>query len=199
MIAQTNKTVLFDEINPEKYNILTLIGETRNLESLSDEKVQEINAALSVDSFDAFLGKFAPTVYSYFDAAGQRVLYTLKKPDLPDHCITAIPITQDNDFLKMLTTLMNAKRAQGTVNVDFKFENLLDLISPRKVLEDIKQTRQEIQYTYEQYEALEEEDPKKLDIADKLNELFEEASANYNNVLAMLPLAIEDAKTRLLL
>ena len=29
--------------------------------------------------------------------------------------------------------------------------------------------------------------------------LFEEASVNYNNVLAMLPLAIEDIKTRLLL
>ncbi|MDR1245689.1 MAG: transcriptional regulator [Clostridiales Family XIII bacterium] len=199
IIEQTNKTVLFDEINPEKYNILTLIGETRNVESLSDEKVQEINAALCVSSFDEFLYKFSPTVYSYFDAAGQRVLYTLKKPDLPENFVTEIPITEGNDFLKMLTTLMSAKRAQGTVNVDFKFENLLDLISPGKVIEDIKQTRQEIHYTYDQYETLEEDDPKKLDVGDKLNKLFEEASANYNNALAMLPLAIEDAKTRLLL
>lgn len=36
-------------------------------------------------------------------------------------------------------------------------------------------------------------------MGDKLNELFEEASNNYNNVMAMLPLAIEDIKTRLLL
>ena len=34
---------------------------------------------------------------------------------------------------------------------------------------------------------------------DKLNVMFEEASENYNNIMAMLPLAIEDIKTRLLL
>ena len=41
--------------------------------------------------------------------------------------------------------------------------------------------------------------PKRLDLGDKLNYQFEQASQNYNNVLAMLPLAIEDIKTRLLL
>ena len=40
---------------------------------------------------------------------------------------------------------------------------------------------------------------KRLDLGDKLNYQFEQASQNYNNVLAMLPLAIEDIKTRLLL
>ena len=39
---------------------------------------------------------------------------------------------------------------------------------------------------------LEEGDPQKLDVGDKLNLLFEDASTNYNNVMAMLPLAIED-------
>lgn len=66
-------------------------------------------------------------------------------------------------------------------------------------MDDIKQTRKEIQYTYSQYEALDDEDPSKLDLGDKLNVMFEEASSNYNNIMAMLPLAIEDIKTRLLL
>ena len=42
-------------------------------------------------------------------------------------------------------------------------------------------------------------DPSKFDLGDKLNLLFEDASKNYNNIMAMLPLAIEDIKTRLLL
>ena len=42
-------------------------------------------------------------------------------------------------------------------------------------------------------------DPKRLELGDVLNYQFEQASLNYNNVLAMLPLAIEDSKTRLLL
>ena len=99
----------------------------------------------------------------------------------------------------MLFTLIDTKRAQGIANVDFKFENLLDMISPKKVMEDIKQTRKEIQYTYGKYDSLDDEDPLKLDLGDKLNDMFEEASQNYNNIMAMLPLAIEDIKTRLLL
>jgi len=83
--------------------------------------------------------------------------------------------------------------------VDFKFENILELLSPKKVIEDIKQTRKEIAYIYNKYEELDEENPQKFELGDRLNEKFEEASHNYSNVLGMLPLAIEDIKTRLLL
>lgn len=127
-------------------------------------------------------------------------MYTLKKlENFPSELITEISINKSNDFLKMLFTLIDTKIAQGIANVDFKFENLLDMISPKKVMDDIKQTRKEIQYTYSQYEDLDDEDPSKLNLGDKLNVMFEEASSNYNNIMAMLPLAIEDIKTRLLL
>ena len=86
----------------------------------------------------------------------------------------------------MLFTLIDTRKAQGLINVDFKFENVLDMISPKKVMNDIKQVRKEIHYLYDKYEELEDEDPKKLDIGDKLNYKFEEASKNYNNVMAML-------------
>lgn len=85
------------------------------------------------------------------------------------------------------------------MNVEFRFSQVLDMISPRKIMEDIRQVRREIQYTYGKYMELDEEDPKRLDVGDQLNYQFERASQNYNNVLAMLPLAIEDIKTRLLL
>lgn len=199
-IEQTNRTILFEEFNPEKLDLITMIGDTKGLESLSDEKIKEINESLLVKSFDEFLDKFSPVIYSFYNAANQKVLYTLKKPEnIPENCITEILITKQNDFLKMLLTLIDAKSAQGTPNVDFKFENLLDMISPKKVMDDIRQSRKEIHYLFNQYEAIDEGDPKKLDIGDKLNYMFEEASQNYNNVMAMLPLAIEDIKTRLLL
>ncbi|MBU3108010.1 transcriptional regulator [Clostridium gasigenes] len=200
VIQQTNRTILFEEINPEKLDLISVIGDTKGLNSLNDDKVKEINDYFLVNSFDEFLEKFAPVVYSFFNAANQKVMYTLKKPEgISDELVTEIPINQSNDFLKMLFTLIDTKRAQGIANVDFKFENLLDMISPKKVMDDIKQTRKEIQYTYSKYEALEDEDPSKLDLGDKLNIMFEEASSNYNNIMAMLPLAIEDIKTRLLL
>ena len=200
VITQTNRTMLFEEINPEKLNLLTLVGDAKDVESLDDAKIKEIHEALLVRSFDEFLNKFEPVVYSYFNAANQSVAYTLEKLEgIPEEYISEIPLNQQNDFLNMLFTLMDTKRAQGIINVDFKFEKILDMISPKKIMRDIKQVRKEIHYLYGEYEKLDDEDPKKLDLGDKLNYKFEEASQNYNNVMAMLPLAIEDIKTRLLL
>lgn len=200
IIKQTNRTMLFEEINPQQPDLLTLVGDVRGVDSLSDEKIKEINEALLVKSFDEFITKFEPVVYSFFDANSQKIIYTLEKPEnIPEEMLSPIWLNRQNDFLRMLMSLVEAKRSQSVINVDFQFDKLTDMISPKKVMEDIKQNRKELQYTYKAYAQLEEGDPYKLDLADKLNVMFEEASTNYNNVLAMLPLAIEDIKTRLLL
>jgi len=200
IISQTNRTLLLEEINPEKLDLLTMIGDVKGIDSLSDDKIKEINQALECRSYEEFQEKFAPCIYSFYDANTQSIRYTLKKPEnIPDNMLTEIPLNQQNDFLKMLFSLMESKKSQGVLNVDFGFENLLEMISPKKVMDDIRQVRKEIRYNYQKYAALDEGDPAKLDVGDKLNALFEEASDNYNNVLAMLPLAIEDIKTRLLL
>lgn len=200
IISQTNRTLLLEEFNPEKLDLLTMIGDVKGIDSLSDDKIKEINDVLLCRSYEEFQEKFAPCIYSFFDANTQTVRYTLKKPEnIPENMLTEIPLNQQNDFLKMLFSLMESKKSQGVLNVDFGFERLLDMISPRKVMEDIRQVRKEIRYNYGKYAALEEGDPARLDVGDKLNMLFEQASDNYNNVLAMLPLAIEDIKTRLLL
>ena len=199
-INQTNRTILFEEVNPEKMDLITLIDDAREMDSLDDERILEINKHLLVSSFDEFLAKFEPKVYSYYNAETQSIKYILKKPEgIPEELITEIKIDNGNTFFKMLNTLIEARKSQGNKNVDFKFENILELISPKKVIEDIKQTRKEIAYVYNKYEELDDENPKKLELGDKLNEKFEEASKNYSNVLGMLPLAIEDIKTRLLI
>ena len=41
----------------------------------------------------------------------------------------------------MLNILIETCNSQGNKNVDFKFENILELISPKKVIEDIKQIK----------------------------------------------------------
>ncbi len=199
-INQTNRTILFEEINSEKLDLLTLIDEIGSFESLEDEKIKEINNHLLVKSFDEFLEKFEPKIYSYYDANSKNIMYLLEKPEgIPQEFITEISIDKGNTFFKMLNTLIDSRKSQGNKNVDFKFENILELISPKKVMEDIKQIRKEIAYTFSKYEELDDNNPKKLELGDKLNQKFEEASYNYNNVLGMLPLAIEDIKTRLLI
>ena len=55
VIKQTNRTMLMEVINPEKLDFLTLVGDVRGMESLSDDKIKEINDHLLVRSFDEFL------------------------------------------------------------------------------------------------------------------------------------------------
>ena len=43
VITQTNRTMLFEEINPEKLNLLTMIGDAKDLESLDDDTIKEIH------------------------------------------------------------------------------------------------------------------------------------------------------------
>lgn len=199
-ISQTNRTILFEEINPEKMDLVTLIDDSREMDSLDDEKIIEISRHLLVGSFDEFLQKFEPKVYSYYDVTTQSIKYILKKPEgISEDFITEIRIDNGNTFFKMLNTLIDARKSQGNRNVDFKFENILELISPKKVIEDIKQTRKEIAHIFNKYEKLDDDNPKKLELGDRLNMKFEEASQNYSNILGMLPLAIEDIKTRLLI
>ncbi len=200
VVKQTNRTMLLESINPQKPDFLTLVGDVRGMESLSDDKIKEINDYLLVRSFDELLEKFEPVVYCYYNANNQKVIYQLDRPEsVPDELLTEIPLNRQNEFMGMLMSMIDTRRSEGSINVDFKFENLTDMISPGKVMDAIRQNRKELQYTYGEYEKLDEGDPKKLDLADRLNVMFEEASANYNNVMAMLPLAIEDTKTRLLL
>jgi hypothetical protein len=199
-IPQTSRTLALDEFNPQMPDLLTEIGDSRSIDSLDDEIVRRINDRLLCRSFPEFMRKMKPTVYSFFDANGGSVRYTLKKPEsLPDNLITEIPLSEQNDVLKMLMTMIDAKRKQGTKNVDFGFESLLELISPKKVLDDIRQVRKELQSNYTEYLALPEGDPKREEYGAKLNKLFEDARANYANTMALLPLAIEDSEQRLLL
>lgn len=80
-ITQTNRTILFAEINPERLNLLTLVGDVRGKSSLDDDKIKEINEELLVSSFEEFLEKFTPVVYSWCDAATGTIQYSLTTPD----------------------------------------------------------------------------------------------------------------------
>lgn len=200
IISQTNRTLLLDVINPDVPDLLTLVGDVKGVDSLDDDTMKEINQYLECRSYEEVERKFKPVVWSFFDANSQSVKYTLEKPEnLPESMLTPVYLNDFENFQKMILSVMQSRKSQGLLNVEFGFEKMLEMISPKKVMDDIKQVRKEIQYNYKKFTELEDGDPQKLDMGDKLNLLFEDASKNYNNIMAMLPLAIEDIKTRLLL
>ena len=50
-----------------------MIGDVRGVDSLSDDKIKEINEALLCRSYEEFQEKFAPCIYS-FSPRSRRVL-----------------------------------------------------------------------------------------------------------------------------
>lgn len=82
IINQTNRTLLLDMINPDKMDLLTLVGDVKGLDSLSDDQMREINQHLECHSYEEMERKFEPTVWSFFDAGAQSVKYTLERPEI---------------------------------------------------------------------------------------------------------------------
>ena len=117
IIEQTNRTILFDVINPEVFDMFNIMSDVdENSKSLSDEKVAEINNALLVNNFDEFLRKFKPTIYSYFDQE-RGMVYELTKPaGIPEPLVKKIVIDRNNTFLKMFISIMDSKKASGATN-----------------------------------------------------------------------------------
>ena len=95
IIKQTNRTILFDVINPERFDLINLMaGIEPTGKSLTDEKVAEINNALLVNNFDEFLKKFQPTIYSYFDQE-RGMVYELTKPAHPHLPLSSEAVLRD--------------------------------------------------------------------------------------------------------
>lgn len=103
------------------------------MDSLSDDKVKEINEALLVKDFDEFLEKFDPTVYSFFNASTGKIVYSKEKTiGVPENMLSIVHLNAHNDFLKMLMTLVETKEVRGIINADFKFEKLTEMISSQR-------------------------------------------------------------------
>lgn len=66
-MEQTNRTILFEEINPDMMDLYTLIGNVKGKKSISDMELEEIHQKLLVKSFDEFMQKFSPKLYGFVD------------------------------------------------------------------------------------------------------------------------------------
>lgn len=196
IITQTNRTILFQEINPEIENLNILTGPVTEGRSLDDDMIKEINEKLSVRDFDEFLLKFSPGIYGCFDVYSQKMRFTLRKPNISQNKFTYIPINKNNDFLQMLTSLMDWDREDGPF-YDFKMRDILDMLSPRYALESVKDLRDEIQQTFHRYFELDEKSEKKAALLDALQGLFRKAGERCYDLMTLLPIVIEDIKNSL--
>lgn len=200
IIKQTNRTILFDVINPECLDLINLMaGIETTGKSLTDEKIKEIHSHLLVHSFDEFLRKFAPTIYSYFDAESKRMVYTLERPmGIPNQFVKEIVIDKNNGFLKTFMRLIDEKKSSNKPNVSFNYDSMLEMLSPQKTLNDMKRLNKDVNYLARESMKLESDSPAKLKRLKMLSKKINETESFYNEFPTQIALMIGTVRENLM-
>jgi len=215
IMKQTNRTILFDVVNPEKKDLLSLMADVPELTNeqgapvmLSDSKIQEIHKALLVKSFDEFLEKFKPTIYCYFgenvdrdtgEVVSRGMQYVLERPmGIPKELVTEIVIDKNNDFLRMFINMMETKSSSGTTNINFDYEKLTKMLSPERTLTDIKRLKKEISMLEEKNAEYESDSPAKMQSTMNLINKYENTKKYYNETSVQLKLMLGVLKENLM-
>ena len=151
-IEQTSKTLLIEEFcasddKPDLYTILRNedVKQKSEFHSLIEEK-------LEVRSFEEFISKFMPSVWEWMEQTGDstcpvRFCYSLEKPSHAPHA-HEIELSK-NEFYNMVMELYSQKGISGSSNLEFDYSRVAELLSPKKVMENAKQLRKDLQYNYE--------------------------------------------------
>jgi hypothetical protein len=151
-----------------------------------------------VGSFDEFLKKFKPTIYSYFDSNNMPQHSLVKPVGIPDMFVKEIVLDRNNRILKMFTSMMDRKRSSNATNVTFDYEAVTKMLAPEKALKEMQKIKMEIRYLEGQNETLERDSPAKADAVKKLLSKYDATRKYYNETGAQLALTAGMLKENLL-
>ena len=170
-MEQTNRTILFEEINPNKGSFLTFIQDEMP-ESISDNTLQQINSYLEVASFEECLQKFEPTIFLCFDSEKKQVFCTLNEDEISygRYEVCRIKINIEYPLLRYYIDLLEQKVNQ-VCDLDIK---LLKLMFPINSASEFLEEYMKIASRYV--------DGNRKDITKKLTDFLEK----YDNVLSLL-------------
>lgn len=198
IIKQTNRCILFEDFNPEKDDLLTLLSGSNSYLSLDDDKIKEINEALLVRNFNEFMERFSPTIYALYDVTHNKMRYSLTRPALAQGMVQTISLNKENDFVKMFIELLDEKKKNGKQNQLFHFEHLLDYLLPHKRMEQIKESQVKLLEYYQKYVTLpEEEMEQRSKLLKEMDSLLIKEMEKYDDIMSLLSIAMEDMKQKL--
>lgn len=123
-MQQTNRTILFEQINPLMADLFTLIGESNKKESLTDERLAVIHKGLAVSSFGEFMKKFQPSVNMLLSTDNRSVIFSL---DSLGQNQKTLAIDQTDSLFQMLMYLIEAKHQKKYLLTGFEdmFHNVI--------------------------------------------------------------------------
>lgn len=178
-IEQTNRTILFEEINPNINNLYTLIGDTKGKESLSDEEIKEIDRYLTVKSYRDFENKFRPFLYMMIDLEKEKAVFSQETPSNLAADIINVPLTSENKLVSLLLPMLDAKPDHAPRE---SLSDIANYLFPEQDTETFIRLRREIKECFLRNEW------------EKVTEKLDWLTNNYSGSLLQLQLFLMEAK-----
>ncbi|MBR2403942.1 MAG: hypothetical protein IKB01_14490 [Lachnospiraceae bacterium] len=130
-MEQTNRTILFEEINPGKENLLTYIHDSSK-EGVTDETLQLIHNNLEVSSLEECIRKLQPEIYLALDGTNKKVICTTSREEITTigqsggYEVCSTKIHEDYPLLRYYTNMI-----KGETNCCLELEdNITQLLFP---------------------------------------------------------------------
>lgn len=202
MPKQTCRTIIFEEFDANKTENLYTMFDNLDAEP-SDAELYRICKQLTVKNFDDFMKKFAPKVYEVYgrnNVTGEiEFFYTTDPTQFPN--LPKTPVNIDtHSYYKMLARLYASKGASGTSNLQFDDTEIIEMLTPKKELDEVRDTRQKIEYNLKQFhEAKSRGDKATMNKHTQKIRECREKIAEYatSPVNKLLPILIEDTNKKL--
>ncbi len=140
-MEQTNRTILFEELNSRKENIISIIRQQEQRESLTDDEVAEVRQCLEVTSFKELMEKFQPEIYMRLDTDRFEVRFSRTLPQKAEGYV-ALPLCREEGFFEELVRLMDDKKQKKYVLSSF--QDFSDNILPSDTAEKFLEKRDEL-------------------------------------------------------
>ena len=109
-MEQTNRTILFEEINPNKANLLTMVGDIKGQESLTDDVIEQIHKELEIQSFQQLIHKFQPAIYMYLNTDSCQACFSCQRYQMDGYERFKITLDNKNSLLSVILELMDSKK-----------------------------------------------------------------------------------------
>jgi len=138
-MEQTNRTILFEELNPDKANLFTVLETAKEQESLTDEEICEIEKLFVVHSFEEVIEKFEPTVYLTGTILDGVYSFSYESRNLTGGVSIPIRLDLQNRMLTLFLEMLDYK-VTGEIPSQ-KLEKLAGYIFPQHDFERIVELR----------------------------------------------------------
>ena len=203
-IPQTHRAILFEKFThpadtsaKNLCSILDLYDD--NFDPSNNEMHKDIEKKLEVRSFNEFLEKFQPKVFECVTGTENDVpffQYTDDPMEAKKNNGREIKITS-HAYYEMLVNMYTQKGDSGIANIEFNDEKIREILTPKREIEALYDTRQKIPLLMEKYDERLAKNENAAPIAKRLKAIRRNALEQLKNPRTLMAISLDDTERKI--